>query len=243
MSEETQSKGRGGAGRGGEGRGGPSRRGAPGRARVPRALREPEMRAAASRVFTEHGYHAASMDDIAAAAGVTKPMLYAYFGSKEGLFVECVRQAGIEFRARVREAAGSAGDLPPDQRLWTGLLAVFTEIETNRQTWDLLYPLDAPGPGGAVGERASFGVSAMTDLVGRLMADAARARGLDEAMVAQTAPMAAALAGAVVALIDWWRRHPDEPKELQALRAMNFAWRGFENLLDGRLWLPPPSAR
>jgi AcrR family transcriptional regulator len=208
---------------------------------VPRAIREPEMVAAARRVFTERGYHATSMDEIARAVNVTKPMLYAYFGSKEALFAECVRQTGIEFRARVREVAGPVGDLPPDQRLWTGLLAVFAEIERNRATWDLLYPLDARGPGGALGERASYGTEAMTELVGGLMAEAARAQGLSDEMVAQTAPMAAALAGAVIALIDWWRRHPDEPKELQALRAMNFAWRGFEGLLEGRLWLPPQS--
>jgi hypothetical protein len=151
-----------------------------------------------------------------------------------------VKEAGIEFRARVREAAGPTGDLPPDRQLWSGLLAVFAEIERNRETWDLLYPLDAAGPGGPLAERASYGMSAMTELVGELMARAARTRGLADELVAQTAPLAAALAGAVVALIDWWRRHPEEPKELQALRAMNFAWRGFEGLLDGRLWLPPP---
>jgi len=50
--------------------------------------------------------------------------------------------------------------------------------------------------------------------------------------------MAQALAGAVMALVDWWRRHAEEPKELQAARAMNLAWRGFEQLLEGNVWLP-----
>jgi AcrR family transcriptional regulator len=197
------------------------------------------MVAAARRVFAERGFHSTSMDDVARAAGVSKPMVYAYFGSKEGLFAECVRQAGIELRANVAAAAGPVGDAPPDERLWTGLLAVFTEIERNREAWDLLYPLEGPGPGGALGARASYGMAAMTELVRGLMAEAARARGLPDAMVEQTAPLAGALAGAVVALIDWWRRHPEEPKEVHALRAMNFAWRGFEQLLDGRVWLPP----
>jgi len=70
------------------------------------------------------------------------------------------------------------------------------------------------------------------------MADTARAQGVREEMVAQVAPMARALAGAVLGLVDWWRRHPDEPKELQAVRAMNLTWRGFERLLEGDLWLP-----
>ena len=215
-----------------------SRRGAPGRPRVPRAQREREMVAAARRVFGERGYEAASMDDIAAAAGISKPMVYAYFGSKGDLFAACIRQAGIDFRASVRDAARDVGDLLPEERLYRGLLAVFAGIERERDAWDLLYPLEGHGPGGALGARATYGVFAMTEMVEGLMADAARAQGVREEMVAQVAPMARALAGAVLGLVDWWRRHPDEPKELQAVRAMNLTWRGFERLLEGDLWLP-----
>ena len=207
---------------------------------MPRAVREREMIATARRVFTERGYAATSMDEIASAARITKPMLYAYFGSKEGLFAECIREAGIELRASVRDAAGSVGDLPPERRLWAGLIAVFTGIERNRDAWDLLYPLEGEGPGGALGARATYGMAAMAELVGGLMTDAARARGLSEDALAQIVPLAEALTGAVVALVDWWRRHPEEPKEVHALRAMNFAWRGLEQLLEGRVWLPPP---
>jgi hypothetical protein len=35
-------------------------------------------------------------------------------------------------------------------------------------------------------------------------------------------------------------RHPDQPKELQALRLMNLAWMGLGEISKGRLWLPPP---
>jgi AcrR family transcriptional regulator len=206
---------------------------------VSRAVREREMVAAARRIFTERGFAATSMDDIATAARISKPMLYAYFGSKEGLFAECVREAGIDFRASVRAAAGDPGDLPPDRRLWAGLLAVFDGIERDRDAWDLLYPLEGQGPSGALGARGNYGLHAMTELVEGLLADAARAGGLSEDFVAQTPPIARALAGAVLGLVDWWRRHPDEPKEVHALRAMNFAWRGLEQLLAGDLWLPP----
>ncbi|MBO0683232.1 MAG: helix-turn-helix transcriptional regulator, partial [Candidatus Dormibacteraeota bacterium] len=40
----------------------------------------------AGRLFAEQGFHAASMEEIADAAGISKPMLYTYFGSKEGLY-------------------------------------------------------------------------------------------------------------------------------------------------------------
>jgi hypothetical protein len=120
-------------------------------------------------------------------------------------------------------------------------MAVFDGIERERDNWDLLYPLEGEGPGGALGARANYGMAAMAELVEELMDRAAAARGLDPDARAQIAPLAQALTGGVVALIDWWRRHPEEPKELHALRAMNFAWRGFERLLDGDLWLPPPA--
>jgi AcrR family transcriptional regulator len=196
------------------------------------------MVAAAAPIFRERGYASTSMDDVAEAAGISKPMLYAYFGSKEQLFAACVKQAGIDFRANVRAAAGRLGDAPPDRRLYAGLLAVFAEIERSRDAWDLLYPLEGEGPSGALGSRAAYGVAAMTELVEGMMAEAGRAAGLAEELVAQTRPMAHALAGAVMALVDWWRRHPEEPAELQAVRAMNLTWRGFERLLAGDVWLP-----
>ena len=58
---------------------------------MPRAEREQRMLDAAGRAFARDGYHAASMDEIARAAGISKPMLYNYFGSKEGLYVAYVR--------------------------------------------------------------------------------------------------------------------------------------------------------
>ena len=51
------------------------------------------MVAAAERLFSERGYHGVSMDEIAAASGISKPMLYEYFGSKEKLFLACVERA------------------------------------------------------------------------------------------------------------------------------------------------------
>src|SRR2546425_13151993 len=76
------------------------------RTKVPRAVREPQMLDAAVAVFAERGYHGASMDEIAAGAGVTKPMVYSYFGSKEDLYLACIDHA----RTRLMEAGGEAGE-------------------------------------------------------------------------------------------------------------------------------------
>src|SRR3954447_9652887 len=53
---------------------------------MPRAEREEQMLEVAGEVFAERGFHAASMDEIAERADISKPMLYAYFGNKEGLY-------------------------------------------------------------------------------------------------------------------------------------------------------------
>ncbi|MFD6734770.1 TetR/AcrR family transcriptional regulator, partial [Micromonospora aurantiaca] len=53
--------------------------------RLPRAVREQQMLDAAVKVFSRRGFHAASMDEIADDAGISKPMVYAYLGTKEEL--------------------------------------------------------------------------------------------------------------------------------------------------------------
>ena len=55
--------------------------------RVPRTIRVEQMLDAAVGVFSTAGYHSASMDDIAERAGISKPMVYAYLGTKEELFI------------------------------------------------------------------------------------------------------------------------------------------------------------
>ena len=49
---------------------------------------------AAERVFSASGFHGASMDAIAAEAGISKPMVYNYFGSKEGIYLAYLARAG-----------------------------------------------------------------------------------------------------------------------------------------------------
>jgi AcrR family transcriptional regulator len=65
---------------------------------MPRAQREQLILDVAGVVFAREGYYSASMDEIASLADVSKPMLYAYFDSKEGLYVAYVDRTGRELR-------------------------------------------------------------------------------------------------------------------------------------------------
>lgn len=70
--------------------------------------REAVIRAAA-RAFNEHGYHHTSLDDIAAALGVTKPTVYYYVANKEQLLFECFLAGLKPIRAALRDADRRGG--------------------------------------------------------------------------------------------------------------------------------------
>lgn len=201
---------------------------------VPRAVREPQMIEVGTRLFAEREYDAVSMEQIAQAAGVSKPMIYAYFESKQGLFLACVEYWTQELMRRLEQATPE--DLPPDLRLWRGLLAIFAFIDENPAAWALLNP-----QGGQLAAGAARSREEITGLTTRLLRDAAIAQGIDPQVAREaTEPMAHAIGAAVQAVAAWWRRGSSEPMEQQALRLMNFIWMGLDNLMRGQLWLPPP---
>lgn len=80
--------------------------------RMPRTERRAQLLELATRVFTERGYQATSMDDIARAAGVTKPVLYQHFSSKEDLYGEVIEITGATLLAEVRSIAEVPGGTP-----------------------------------------------------------------------------------------------------------------------------------
>ena len=63
------------------------------RTRLPRAERERQMLETAHALFAERGYAEVTMDEVASAVGVTKPLLYNYFGNKERLYAACMAPA------------------------------------------------------------------------------------------------------------------------------------------------------
>lgn len=82
-------------------------------ARMPRAQRRAQLLELATRVFTRKGFQATSMDDIASAAGVTKPVLYQHFDSKEELYLEVldlIAEAMIEEVRQIGEHGGTTAE-------------------------------------------------------------------------------------------------------------------------------------
>ena len=201
------------------------------RRKVPRAVREQDMLRVAERAFADRGFHGASVDAIAEGAGISKPMIYAYFGSKEGLYRAVMGRARERLLERLSAIADEDG--PPDERLWHGLLAFFTFVEQEHDSWTVLLSevtLGA-GPFAADGAAVRRDIAA---LVSVLLRQAAEAEGVSDEQLAMTEPLAHALIGSAEALANWWAQHPDLRAEYVARILMNFAWSGLGELVRGR---------
>jgi AcrR family transcriptional regulator len=203
--------------------------------RLPRAVREQQMLDSALKVFSRRGFHAASMDEIADDAGISKPMVYAYLGTKEELFLACLRREVdrlMEAIARVVEP-----DLPPDEQLWRGLRAFFGFVGAHRDGWLMLYRQargQEPFAGDTVAMRGRI-VVVVAGMLGRAL-PASRRHG--QVRATELEAMAYALVGATESLADWLAEHPDVDPDKTATQMMNLAWLGAGQLLDGRLWHP-----
>jgi len=88
-------------------------------------------------VFAARGFHGASMNDIAEAAGVTKPVLYQHFDSKRKLFVELLRDVGSQLGMLIAEATGRVDGAR--EKVELGFAAYFRWIDTNRSAFSLLF--------------------------------------------------------------------------------------------------------
>jgi len=187
----------------------------------------------AVRVFSRRGFHAASMDEIAEDAGISKPMVYAYLGTKEELFVACLEREGTRLMEAI--ATEVVGADAPDQQLWRGLRAFFTFVGAHRDGWAVLYrQARAQQPfAGASAEMRERMVQVVAMMLGRALAAEGREVGDTDLQV-----MANALVGASESLADWLADHPEAEPEKTATRMMNFAWLGAAQLLRGETWLP-----
>jgi AcrR family transcriptional regulator len=117
---------------------------------MPRAERERQMVEVAEEIFADRGFLATSMDDVAEQVGVSKPMIYEYFGSKEGLFVACIRSA----RAELLNVTISSveGVNSAEVALRRGLTAFFEFTDSHRRSWKLMQSEAAVAGPGAVAE-------------------------------------------------------------------------------------------
>ncbi len=173
---------------------------------MPRAERERLILDVAGQVFARGDYHSSSMDEIAELAGVSKPMLYSYFGSKEGLYVAYIDRTGRELLDRLVRAGD--GGSPARRRLRVRIDEFLAFVEEHRDGWTVLFREAASRP--------------LADEVARLREQIATGvRRMVESSVPAIldlpAPAAEAIAHAIVgageSLANWWLEHPEVPRD------------------------------
>jgi AcrR family transcriptional regulator len=172
------------------------------RTRLPRAEREEQALSAARALFAERGYGAVTMEDVAAAVGVTKPLLYAYFGNKERLYLACMEPGAQALR---EEVAGAVADaVRPADALELGVRAFFSFVDRDRDAWRVLFDETLPS-GGEIARRAAEHRAQLEDVVARLVvARLPRSRRGRAAVEAEA--LSTALLGAAESLARWWLR-------------------------------------
>ncbi|MER7917409.1 MULTISPECIES: TetR/AcrR family transcriptional regulator [unclassified Streptomyces] len=205
--------------------------------RMPRAERERQMLDAAVEIIARHGYTAASMDEIAELAGVSKPLVYLYLNSKDDLFTACIRREATALTEAVRAAVRPA--LPADRQLWDGVRAFFTYTAGHPDGWTVLH-LQARTHGPRFAAEADAVRAEMTAFVTRLIATAAReSRDSRDLSAQEIEGLAVALVGAAESLADRANATPGVTAAQSSATLMNFAWSGLGNLMSGNHWAPP----
>jgi AcrR family transcriptional regulator len=192
-------------------------------------LKAPERRArileAAEQAFAARGYHSTSMEEIATAAGVTKPVLYDHFSSKLDLYKQLTE--GIRDELTGRGAAAMAADAPAGSRIRAGVEAFFDFVEQRPSAARVLLftPVGEPEVVDAAREVQAGATAAIAAL---LMAEPDlfpktpdRERRIE--LVAEF--MKQGLHG----LAEWWSQHPQTPREALVGAATDLVWFGLRD--------------
>jgi len=213
--------------------------------RVPRAVREQQMLDAAVLTFARRGYAAASMDEIAEAAGVSKPLVYLYLNSKEDLFSAVIRRESEALVAAVTAAVEPGATA--DRQLWSGLKGFFAHTAAHPYGWAVLHQ-QARTHGEPFAREVAVMRAGIVAFVTELIGAAAKEAGcVGELAEREVAGLAHALVGAAESLAEWVnvraddgtsgaREHPSAKDT--AATMMNFVWAGLGRLTEGGRWAP-----
>lgn len=207
--------------------------GKPKRRRLKAGARRERILEAATRVFAEQGYERASFGAIAELAGISRPVVYDHFSSKEELhllLLERERDRILEYVKIELERAEEPAD-----RVARALDAFFAYVESHPYAWRMLF-------------REAAGEPKVADAQQRIQAEAhlavatllARERG-NRILTGRGAQlrleMLAALWGAAAnGLARWWYDQRDVPRQELVAASMDALWLGAERLREGERW-------
>jgi AcrR family transcriptional regulator len=191
------------------------------RPRMTSAARREQLIQVGRKLFAEKGFEATSVEEIAAKAGVSKPVVYEHFGGKEGLYAVIVDR---EMRSLLGRVEGALTGSHARKLLEQAALALLDYIEADTDGFRILVR-DSP-----VATSAGTFASLIGDIAGRvehLVAAEFKQRGFD----AKYAPMYSQMLVGMVALTGQWWVDVRRPKKSEvAAHLVNLAWNGLKDL-------------
>lgn len=189
--------------------------------RLPAPRRKEQLLDVALHVFSARGFHLTSMNEVADAAGVTKPVLYQHFPSKRALYLELLRSVGERLMKEITVATQQADG--PREQVEDGLRAYFCFVADHAAAYRLMF-------GGGTRRDAEFAeeVAQVERALAGVIADLITVDGLRDAD-------RLLFAHGIVGLAEgtsrhWFNDSLDLDPDDVAVRVADLAWRGLRGI-------------
>ncbi len=200
------------------------------RRRMSAADRRSVVLEAAGTVFAERGYAGASIDAIAALAGISPPIIYRHFGSKKDLYLNILASSAREL---VEATTQDEGLSTAEEILRQNTRSFFRFVEENRVAWRILFLDPAPDPEIAEVQREIQ--AGATKRLAEVIVARVRELRVSPRVPRKQADELIAQAGksALNGLAAWWWENPELSADTLADIAMDLLWTGLGNLGSG----------
>ncbi|MEX3516621.1 TetR/AcrR family transcriptional regulator [Corynebacterium camporealensis] len=170
--------------------------------------------------FAELGYDGASVEEISARAGVSKPVVYEHFGGKEGLFAVVIDREMVALESVITSALE---DGSWRERIEAAARALLTYVEEETDGFIILVRDSKPGA-----ERSySTLLNAAVSQVSHILGEAFRSRGFDPELAVLYSQ---ALVGMVSTTAQWWLDERSPDKDTVAAHIVNLCWNGLSGM-------------
>ena len=189
--------------------------------RLSGADRRAQLIAVGCAVFAKHGYDAASMEEVAREAGVSKPVVYEHFGGKEGLYAVVLDR---EISTIVEGIARGIAQGGPRERFQGAVVAFLTYAKDHPEGFAVL-TRDPPR------EQTRGGIAQVLEdvsgRVGSVFAHELKRLGYNPEL---SGLYANALIGMVTQVGQWWSANPQMPVDDVAKHVVALGWMGLRHL-------------
>ena len=189
--------------------------------RLTAEARRAQLLQVARQVFAEDGFHGAAMEQIAARAGVTKPVLYQHFESKKELYLGLLDEDMARLMTEIRFAIEGARS--NRERIARATGAYFTFIDSNEGSFRLLFRETM----GADPDFRSSIERFRDELASAIAAVIQAEAGLP---MSEAELLARAVMGIAESSAQWWLDHRSVPRERVVADLSELAWRGLAGL-------------